>query len=45
MKYRNEKTGATLEIKGTLSGNGWVPVDEPKKEEKKPATKKKGTDK
>ena len=42
MKYRNEKTGATLEIKGTLSGNGWVPVDEPKE---KPVSKKKGTDK
>lgn len=40
MKYKNTKTGAVIETTSELGGN-WMPVEEPKKEEK-PAPKKKG---
>ena len=39
MKYVNDKTGAIIETKGTISGNGWRPLVEPAKEKKE--TKKK----
>ena len=41
MKYKNTKTGAVIETECKCGGN-WMPVEEPKKEEK-PAPKKKGT--
>lgn len=41
MKYVNDKTGAIIETKGTISGNGWRPVVEEKPAKEKKETKKK----
>ena len=44
MKYVNEKTGKIIDVQSAMGG-AWTPVKAPAKEEKKPATKKKGTKK
>lgn len=41
MKYRNRKTGATLETCSTISGGEWEPVEEKTSSTEKPATKEK----
>lgn len=41
MKYRNRKTGATLETNSVISGGEWEPVEEKTSSTEKPEVKEK----
>lgn len=41
MKYRNRKTGATLETNSVISGGEWEPVEEKTSSAEKPEVKEK----
>lgn len=43
MKYKNEKTGAVIEIDSVLSGGDWKEVKTPSESLKKKAGEKDGT--
>lgn len=45
MKYRNRKTGATLETNSVISGGEWEPVEEKISSAEKPEVKEKVTKK
>ena len=43
MKYKNEKTGAIIEIEGKLSGGDWKELKAPSRTRGKKAGEKNGT--
>lgn len=45
MKYKNTKTGATIETSTKVSGENWEPEIDEKSEKKKTPSKNQGTEK